>query len=89
MSLIKGEVEVLDPIGLHARPASQIVKLVKESGLEIEIGREGEEFAKANSALRLMSLQIKPNEKLTVTVATEDAELGQSLIVQIQDFLKG
>jgi phosphotransferase system HPr (HPr) family protein len=89
MSLIKGEVEVLDPIGLHARPASQIVKLVKESGLEIEIGREGEDFAKANSALRLMSLQIKPNEKLTVTVATEDAELGKSLIAQIQDFLKG
>jgi phosphotransferase system HPr (HPr) family protein len=88
MSLITGEVEVLDPIGLHARPASQIVKLVKESGLEIEIGRDGEEFVKANSALRLMSLQIKPNEKLVVTVATDDADLGQSLIAQIQEFLK-
>jgi phosphotransferase system HPr (HPr) family protein len=86
---VKGEVEVLDPIGLHARPASQIVKLVKESGLDIEIGRDGQEFAKANSALRLMSLQIKPNEKLIVTVSTDDESLGQELIAQIQIFLKG
>jgi phosphotransferase system HPr (HPr) family protein len=88
MSSIRGEVEVLDPIGLHARPAGQIAKLAKESGLEIEIGRDGEEFVKANSALRLMSLQIKPNEKLVVTVATEDDALGQNLIAQIQVFLK-
>lgn len=89
MSVIKGEVEVLDPIGLHARPASQIVKLVKESELEIEIGRDGEDFVKANSALRLMSLQIKPNEKLIVTVATDDEGRGNEIIIQIQEFLKG
>lgn len=86
---VKGEVQVLDPIGLHARPASQIVKLVKESGLDIEIGRDGEEFAKANSALRLMSLQIKPNETLVVHVATDDEAQGKELIAQIQEFLKG
>jgi phosphotransferase system HPr (HPr) family protein len=69
MSVIQGQVQVLDPIGLHARPASQIVKLVKESGLEITIGREGEEFAKANSALRLMALKITSGENLTVEQA--------------------
>lgn len=89
MSVISGSVEVLDPIGLHARPASQIVKLVKESALEIQIGRAGEEFAKANSALRLMALQIKPGETLLVEVATDDAELGNQIIGQIQEFLKG
>ncbi len=89
MSVVKGQVEVLDPIGLHARPASQIVKLVKESELEIEIGRDGEDFVKANSALRLMSLQIKTGEKLTVSVATEDTAHGENLIAQIQEFLKG
>ncbi len=62
------EVTVLDPIGLHARPAGQIVKLVKESGLEVSIGRPGEEFAKANSALRLMALKIKTGEVLTLEV---------------------
>ncbi len=89
MSKFSHEVEVLDPIGLHARPAGQIVKLVKESGLEVQIGRPGEEFAKANSALRLMALKIKTGERLTVEIETADEALAQSITGQIQDFLKG
>jgi phosphocarrier protein HPr len=89
MSSIKGTVQVLDPIGLHARPASQIVKLVKESGLEITIGREGQEFAKANSALRMMALKISTGETLTVDVPTEDQSLADGIIQEIQEFLKG
>lgn len=89
MAKISLEVEVLDPIGLHARPASQIVKLVKDSELNVEIGRPGEEFAKANSALRLMALKIKTGEKLTVTVETDDEAHAAEIVAQIQDFLKG
>lgn len=89
MSSIRGTVQVLDPIGLHARPASQIVKLVKESGLEITIGREGQEFAKANSALRMMALKISTGEVLTVDVITQDRELAEKIIAQIQEHLKG
>lgn len=83
------EVTVLDPIGLHARPAGQIVKLVKESGLEVAIGRPGEEFAKANSALRLMALKIKTGETLTLEVEADDEGTANSIAAQIQDFLKG
>jgi phosphotransferase system HPr (HPr) family protein len=88
LSSIQGQVQVLDPIGLHARPASQIVKLVKESGLEITIGREGEEFAKANSALRLMALKITSGESQTVEIPTTDQALADGIIAQIQEFLK-
>ena len=83
------EVTVLDPIGLHARPAGQIVKLVKESGLEVSIGRPGEEFAKANSALRLMALKIKTGETLTVEIEAADEGTANELVAQIQEFLKG
>lgn len=89
MSSIQGQVQVLDPIGLHARPASQIVKLVKESGLEITIGREGQEFAKANSALRMMALKISTGETLTVDVPTDDQSLADGIIAEIQELLKG
>ena len=89
MSVITLEVEVLDPIGLHARPASQIVKLVKESDLEVQIGRPGEESVKAKSALMLMSLKIKTGEKLTVTVETDDEAHAAEIVAQIQEFLKG
>lgn len=89
MSSIQGQVQVLDPIGLHARPASQIVKLVKESGLEVTIGREGHEFAKANSALRMMALKISTGETLTVDVPTKDQSLADGIIAEIQELLKG
>lgn len=83
------EVTVLDPIGLHARPAGQIVKLVKESGLEVSIGRVGEEFAKANSALRLMALKIKTGETLTLEIEADDQGVADGIAAQIQEFLKG
>ena len=33
MATVTGTVTIEDPIGFHARPAGQIVKLVKDSGL--------------------------------------------------------
>jgi phosphocarrier protein HPr len=89
MSVIQGEVQVLDPIGLHARPASQIVKLVKESELEVLIGKPGEEAAKANSALRLLALKVATGQTLVVHVPTEDETLATKLISEIQEILKG
>ena len=89
MSTVSATVTVLDPIGLHARPAGQIVKLVKESGLEVRIGKAREEMVKANSPLRMMALKAKTGEELLVEVDTEDQGQADSLIAQIQDFLKG
>lgn len=89
MAIFTAEVEVLDPIGMHARPAGQIVKLVKESGLDVTFVI-GEDHVKANSALRLMAAKVKTGEKFTVTVdgAADDAAAA-AIVSQIQDFLKG
>mgnify|MGYP000606122984 CR=1 FL=1 len=89
MPVITLEVEVHDPIGLHARPASQIVKLVKDSELDVQIGRPGEESVKAKSALMLMSLKIKTGEVLTLEVEASDEGTAQGIAAQIQEFLKG
>jgi phosphocarrier protein HPr len=89
MSVIQGEVQVVDPIGLHARPASQIVKIVKDSGLEVLIGKPGEEPAKANSALRLLALKVSTGQTLVVHVPTDDEQLAKKMISEIQEILKG
>ena len=89
MTSIRGQVQVLDPIGLHARPASQISKLVQESGLEITIGRPDQEFAKASSVLRLLALKVSSGEVLTVEVPTGDQQLATELIQKIQEQLRG
>ncbi|MEY4397847.1 MAG: hypothetical protein RLZ53_423 [Actinomycetota bacterium] len=89
MATFEATVTVIDPIGLHARPASQIVKLVKDAGVTVMLGREGENLVKANSPLMLMALKIKTGETLKVSVETEDDGQGTSIVAEIQEFLKG
>jgi phosphotransferase system HPr (HPr) family protein len=89
MAVFTGEVEVLDPIGMHARPAGQIVKLVKETGYDVVFIRDGEEPTKANSALRLMAMKVKTGEKFVVSVEVDDEATAMGVIAQIQEFLKG
>ena len=89
MSMITTTVTIEDPIGLHARPAGQIVKLVKESGLTVRMGKAGEDLVLANSPLRMMALKAKTGEQLVVEVDTNDQAVAASLFAQIQNFLKG
>ena len=89
MATFEATVTVIDPIGLHARPASQIVKLVKDSGVTVLIGREGENLVKANSPLSLMSLKGKTGEQLSVEVDSDDETKAKEIIDSIQQFLKG
>ena len=89
MATVSGQVTIEDPIGFHARPAGQIVKLVKDSGLEIRMGRQGETLVKASSPLSFMSLKGKQVEVLSVEVDTDDQGKAQELISAIQGFLKG
>lgn len=88
MPTISATVTIEDPIGFHARPAGQIVKLVKEAGVEVRLGRVGEQLVKANSPLGLMALKAKTGEQLTVEVDADDS-IAHGLIAQIQEFLKG
>lgn len=88
MSTISAVVVIEDPIGFHARPAGQIVKLVKESGIEVRIGRPGDKMVKANSPLGLMALKAKSGESLAVEVDADEAT-AQGIISSIQEFLKG
>lgn len=89
MATVSGTVTIEDPIGFHARPAGQIVKLVKDSGLEIRMGRQGETLVKASSPLSLMSLKGKQGEVLSVEIDTADQAKAHELIGAIQSFLKG
>ena len=85
----KASVTVLDPIGLHARPAGQIVKLVKESGLDVQLGNAEGEFISGTSALRMMAMKVKTGETLEVVVEGADDATAEALVAQIQEFLKG
>lgn len=83
------ELVIHDPIGLHVRPAGQIVKLVKDSGLEILLGKKGQELISAASPLRVIGLGAKAGETLIISINTQDLAVAKDLADQIQELLRG
>jgi phosphotransferase system HPr (HPr) family protein len=82
-------VRVLDPIGLHARPAGQIVKAVRDSGLEVQVASESGQVVSALSALRMLAMKVKTGETIEVLVENAEDSAAEALVAQIQEFLKG
>ena len=79
---------VFDPIGLHARPAGQIVQLVNESNLVVRIGKPGQELVSANSPLRVMALKAKNLDELILEIESESEPEAKSLADAIQRALR-
>ncbi|MDR1234582.1 MAG: HPr family phosphocarrier protein [Mycoplasmataceae bacterium] len=57
------QVKIIDPIGLHARPASKITSEATKYKSDIKIVLDGRE-ANAKSLINLMALGVKSNNKV-------------------------
>jgi phosphocarrier protein HPr len=83
------QITVTDPIGLHARPVGEIVKLVKASEVEVGFRRPGNEIFRANSPLKLLSMKVKSGETLELVVESDDTNLASMLAQQISALVAG
>ncbi|MCL2367161.1 MAG: HPr family phosphocarrier protein [Oscillospiraceae bacterium] len=71
---------ISDELGLHARPAGAIVKLVKSFPGSIEIGRP-EKMVDGKRIMGVMGLMLKQGDTLTITLDGDGEEaLAQSLL---------
>ena len=61
--------------GLHARPATQFVKLARSFTSDIEVLKEGK-GANAKSAVKLMLLGVKENEEVVVRGQGDDEQIA-------------
>ena len=85
-------VTVTDQLGLHARPAAQIAKLVKSAlesnpALVVTVTNPSGKQAQAKSALLLMALGVKSGEAVEVQVDGASDEAAVALVADIQGFL--
>ena len=76
-------VTIASSVGLHARPASLFVQAANATGLDIEIGRAGEDFVDATSILGVMALGAKHGEESTLTAEGEGAEEALDSLVEL------
>ena len=75
---------VTDELGLHARPASQLVKDSKKYKSTITVS-DGVKKTTAAQLMMLMSMGIKKGATVTVSIEGEDEEIAY---VAIQQFFK-
>ena len=65
-------VTVASTVGLHARPASLLIKAAAAAGVAVTIGRVGETPVNAASMLSVLALGAKHGESVEITVADGD-----------------
>jgi phosphotransferase system HPr (HPr) family protein len=64
---------VIDPAGLHARPAARFVQVANRFGSRILI-RNGERQADAKSLIALLGLVVRPGSVITIEADGPDAD---------------
>jgi phosphocarrier protein len=67
-------VTIASSVGLHARPAALFVEKAGESGLDVMIGRPGDDPVDATSILGVMALGAKHGEEVELTAEGDGAE---------------
>ena len=70
---------VKDRVGIHARPAGLLVKLVKDFKSEVYIEKE-ERRIKADRLIAVMNMEIKQGDTVTVSIEGTDEEEAYNAI---------
>ena len=76
-------VSIGSSVGLHARPATLFVEAVLATGLDVTIGRAGEEPVDADSLLGVMALGAKNGEEVVLTAEGDGAEAALDALVAL------
>ena len=69
---MRREVEILNQLGLHARPAAEFVRCVQTFKSEVTL-RKGDEHFAANSILEVLSANLDCGSRITLEATGPDA----------------
>lgn len=74
---------IVDPVGIHARPAGLLVKTAKAfSGTEISVTK-GDKTVKSTQLMKLMGPGVKGGDTVTVTAEGPDEDSAISAMEQL------
>lgn len=76
------KVLVVDPVGLHARPATVAVNAASKFKSEVKVAYKGREV-NMKSIMGVMSLGIPTQSEITITCTGEDEVLASQTIEEI------
>lgn len=73
---------ITDPVGIHARPAGNLVKAIKELTSAVTIAAPSGKSAAGSKLMALMGLAIKQGDAVTVTVEGPDEARDAQVLEQ-------
>ncbi|MDN5765771.1 MAG: HPr family phosphocarrier protein [Humibacillus sp.] len=76
-------VTIASAVGLHARPASLFVEAATNTGLDVEISKDGDDPVDATSILGVMALGAKHGEEVTLTADGDGADEALDSLVAL------
>lgn len=82
--MIQFTYQITDALGIHARPAGQLVKQAKAFSSVVKI-KKGEKEADMKGLMGLMTLSVKQGEIVTVSVEGPDEEQAAK---ELEAFMK-
>lgn len=74
--------KIIDPIGIHARPASQIAQEASKFQSKVEI-KANSKSANARSIINIMALGIKKDTEIELVVDGPDEDVALSTLVDL------
>jgi phosphotransferase system HPr (HPr) family protein len=78
---------ILDPSGLHARPAARLVQVANRFASRVHL-RQGDREANAKSLVSLLELTVQPASEITLVADGPDAESAiAALTLELAPFL--
>jgi len=75
------EMKIIDPAGLHARPASLLVKEASKFKSDVEL-ESGEKKTTLKSILGIMSLGVKADADIKIYIDGEDENVAEESIAK-------
>lgn len=80
--MIRKEIQVVNKLGIHARPAGLIVDITGRAKSDVFIEYDGTR-ANAKSILNIMMLAVTPDSKVTFEISGEDEASVMQQLVQL------
>jgi phosphocarrier protein len=79
--MIKATTKIAHAVGLHARPAAMVVKLVSSSGEKVTLSKLDQSPVNAASMLSVLSLGLKQGEEVEISIDSDGAtELMEQIV---------
>lgn len=85
--MVSQKVEIKNKTGLHARPASEFVKLASDQACEVFVEKDGRQVT-AKSILGVLSLAIAKGSTVTVSADGQGEEESLKKIVEFIENLE-